>query len=541
MTGRLEKELSEALTDNAIDDLLLICDKLHESVEVEGYTANDLPSDEIYEQYCLRVGHENPFSDVVKGTIMFMGSVYKPKPDEDIVIEQAILTPKYDGTSLAIRFVKNNNEFIPIEAHTKGREVGGEHVNQDVSDKIKYFIKSLTFKNEVFKDVVELHIRGEFICKEKVYDELGNPAACHASLASGQINRLFNEFKKDLEKYDFVGYEIAKVFRNIYNSKNTTEMIPTQKQAIKLLKMLTINYKNCSSQLFPGKSWNATTTADVDFATVYEEILESETHPTDGVVYCSENWKYPTDESAFKSKFYGKYAWKPQSEKHIVAQSIEYSMAKDGDINFNIIYEPTLLNGKTYCKAKAGTNKLLSLINAGLGKGATCNLELKNDVIPYISHVIVRVDDVFELPVDCPFCGQKLQYIYDNGNELRHIKCNNDNCGVLVITKWAKFISAMNKIYKKEHGEILETRNDSGKIVKSAISEKKLEKIAETKRLSKETIEFYMPTLFDEFEALDLETQLNVLGYGGKLAVKKLIRENNYSTLSDVPDVWIYQ
>ena len=50
----------------------------------------------------------------------------------------------------------------------------------------------------------------------------------------------------------------------------------------------------------------------------------------------------------------------------------------------------------------------------------------------------------------------------------------------------------------------------------------------------------YMPTLYDEFEALDLETQLTVLGFGGKLAVKKLIREQGYSTITDVPNVWIY-
>ena len=59
-------------------------------------------------------------------------------------------------------------------------------------------------------------------------------------------------------------------------------------------------------------------------------------------------------------------------------------------------------------------------------------------------------------------------------------------------------------------------------------NKKKLEKIAETKPLNKLTIEEYMPTIYDEFEALDLETQLTVLGYGGKLAVKKLIREKGY-------------
>lgn len=543
MPSRLETELSEALSDDAIEQLLLICDNLHEAVPVEGYTANDLPSDEIYEQYSLKIGHVNPFSDVVKGSIMFMGSVYKPKPEEEIVVDDIILSPKYDGTSLAIRFIKDGSYFKPVEAHTKGRDVGGEHVNQDVIEKIKYFLPSIEVKPSAastFEDVVELHVRGEFICRNKLYDAEGNPAACHANVASGQLNRLFSEFKKDLQNFDFVGYELAKVFRIVKG--NRTEVIPTQKQATQLLKKLLLNYKlNPQEPMFSGTSWHANSSADVDFASSYERILEVERHPTDGIVYCAESWKYPTDESAFKSKFYGKYAWKPQSAKHVVAKGIEYSMAKDGDINFNVLYEPTLLNGKTYCRAKAGTNKLQNLIDAGLGEGAVCVLELKNDVIPYVSTVITKSKVPFKLPLKCPFCDKKLNYISDKKNELRHIKCENENCGVLLITKWTKFIGSMNKIFKKNNGKILETLNDSGESVKSAISEKKLEKIAETKRLNRETIESYMPTLFTEFEKLDLETQLTVLGIGGAKAVKKLIKDEGYSNISDVPNVWIYE
>lgn len=544
MERKLEIELSEALTNDAIEQLLIICDKLHEGIEVEGYSIDDLPTDEIYEQYSLKIGHVNQFSDVVKGSIMFMGSVYKPKPGEDIVVNNIVLSPKYDGTSLAIRFIKQNDVYVVAESHTKGRDVGTEHVNQDVSDKIKYFIPSVSVINkkiaiDAFKDVEEFHIRGEFICRNKIYDEKGNPAASHAGIASGQINRLFDEFKKGLENFDFVGYELAKVFRNI-NGKRT-EIIPTQKQSFKLLKMLMLNYKlNPAELVYNGDYWFADSSVDVDYPGMYQKILKNERHPTDGVVYSSEDWKYPTEESKFKSKFYGKYAWKPQSLKHVVVSGLEYSMAKDGDINFNITYEPVQINGKNFCKAKAGTNKLLKLIETGLGNGAICKLELKNDVIPYISEVITQAAQVFTLPDECPFCHTQLKHENDEEGELRHIKCVNPNCSVLSITKWAKFISAMNKIYKKDNGTILETLNDAGKPVKSAISEKKLEKIAETKPLNRETLEMYMPTLYDEFEALDLETQLTVLGFGGKLAVKKLIREQGYSTITDVPNVWIY-
>ena len=111
MTTRLEKELSKAKTNEEIEKLLSICDQLHEAetndiIISEGYTIKDIPSDEIYEQYSLKVNHINKFSDVVKGPIMFMGSVYKPKPNENIVLNNIILTPKYDGTSLAIRLIK---------------------------------------------------------------------------------------------------------------------------------------------------------------------------------------------------------------------------------------------------------------------------------------------------------------------------------------------------------------------------------------------------------------------------------------------------
>ena len=80
-------------------------------------------------------------------------------------------------------------------------------------------------------------------------------------------------------------------------------------------------------------------------------------------MYCEKTWTYPTEESAFKSKFYGKYAWKPQSEKHIIVSGLEYSMSKNGDINFNILYKPIQINGKTYSRAKTGTNKLKYFID----------------------------------------------------------------------------------------------------------------------------------------------------------------------------------
>ena len=550
MTKRLEKELSKAKTNEEIEKLLSICDQLHEAetsdtIISEEYTIKDIPSDEIYEQYSLKVNHINKFSDVVKGSIMFMGSVYKPKPNENIVLNNIILTPKYDGTSLAIRLIKNENSFKITEAHTIGREVGGKHVNQDVSNKIKYFIKSIDIKNtkksvEIFKDVEEIHIRGEFICRHKICDEEGNSIACHANVASGQINRLFNEFKNGLENFDFVGYEIAKIYRNINNQK--IEFIPTQKQAIQLLKMLIINYNlNESSLVYSGNYWFAKNSVDVDYPSAYEEILESEQHPTDGIVYCEETWKYPTEESAFKSKFYGKYAWKPQSEKHVIVTGLEYSISKNGDINFNILYKPIQINGKTYSKAKTGTNKLKYFIDNGLGKNAVCVLELKNDVMPYISTIITSTDQKFDMLINCPFCNQKLNYIYDENNELRHIRCENSNCCYLLIIKWAKFISSMNKIYKQNNGTILPTYNDSGKQIKTAISETKLRTIANKNKLTIPIIENYMPTIFDEFKKLDLETQLIVLGYGGKLEVQKMIRENNYKSLYEVPDVWIYK
>lgn len=547
---RIEKELSKAKTKEEIEKLLSICDQLHEAITndiiiSEGYTIQDIPSDEIYEQYSLKINHVNKFSDVVKCPIMFMGSVYKPKPDENIVINNIILTPKYDGTSLAIRLIKIKNVFYVAESHTKGREVGGKHVNQNVTDKIRYFIKSIDIKNtkkaiETFKDVEEIHIRGEFICRHKICDEEGNPIACHANVASGQINRLFKEFKNGLENFDFVGYEIAKIYRKINDKK--IEFIPTQIQAIQLLKMLIINYElNEPSIVYSGNYWIANNSVDVDYPSTYEEILDSEQHPTDGIVYCERTWTYPTEESAFKSKFYGKYAWKPQSEKHVIVSGLEYSMSKNGDINFNILYEPIQINGKTYSRAKTGTNKLKYFIDNGLGKNAVCVLELKNDVMPYISTIITPSDQTFKMLLKCPFCNQELIYLYDKDNELRHIRCENNNCGDLLITKWTKFISSMNKIYKQNNGTILPTYNDLGKQIKSAISETKLRTIANEKKLTISTIEEYMPTIFDEFEKLDLETQLIVLGYGGKLEVQKMIRENNYESLCAVPDVWIYQ
>jgi hypothetical protein len=48
---KLEMELKTAKTQEEIHKLLKICDSLYKGEQVEGYTYNDLPSDNIYEEY----------------------------------------------------------------------------------------------------------------------------------------------------------------------------------------------------------------------------------------------------------------------------------------------------------------------------------------------------------------------------------------------------------------------------------------------------------------------------------------------------------
>ena len=235
MTSKITIELSRAKTTQEIERLIEICDRLHNGENVTGYSINDLPPDSIYAEYRNKIkNNDNSTQNNSKDPIMYMGSV--PKEKEIKIIKNALIMPKFDGCSVALRFKYIDNKLILIQAHTRGSDVGNDRINSDLTQKMKLLIPECHFVNTpIIKRLLEmkplyLNIRGEIVLKEKELDENGYNVSPPAAVVAGKINGSMDVFKNYLNKIRICAFEISKI-----EFKNGTYKVPKQENSLKIL------------------------------------------------------------------------------------------------------------------------------------------------------------------------------------------------------------------------------------------------------------------------------------------------------------------
>lgn len=531
--SKLTIELSQAQTEIDIIYLLNICDKLHNGEEVKGYTKKDLPPDSIYEQYKNKLNNDDS-NKMEKNPIMYMGSI--PKEKEIKNIDHAIIMPKFDGCSIALRFKIDidKKEGILIQSHTRGSDVGNDRINSDLTEKMKLLIPKIYFKKskiieKLFKLIpTYINIRGEVVLKNKDLDENGYNKTAPAADIAGKINGGIEVFQNYLSKIRICAFEISKVERLNERSK-----FFTQETVLKILNNIYYLDPNGNNKIYL-KDYKAYigNTKEINFESLYEQYQDEDPRPLDGIVYCGINWKYPNKLEDTTATKYGKFAWKPNNEIIVNIKKIEYSIGRDGDYSPMIIYDKIKLD-KNYERAKSAISKLNILIENGLGINAKAMMRLNHGINPQIYEILTPAEIKFKLPETCSYCNTKLIKEFNSKtNELMHLRCTNKYCSEVILQKYAYLLEFM---YKKCN---LITLNEKGIIIKSKLSEKNLKKLT-MGNLSISLIETRIPNLKEEFKKLSLIDQLCALSFGAKVKVEKKIKEQKIIKIEDIKnELW---
>lgn len=508
---KLELALKETKTREECEILLNICDDLCNGIPNEKYNIEDLPSTKLYNKYSKHSKHINLYQ---KQCFKSLANIHRYIHSDTIqYVKECLLYPNFDGVYIVIKFIKDNDKYIPIYAHTK---------TKDITNKIIKMIKYIQFNDiQTFKDVSKIVLTGVFICKNRFILENGKSAVNHYMIAQNKINTDIKNFKKDLNQFDFIATEIN------YVIKNDIKINVDQHQTFLLCSRLNCIFNKIEPhQLFNSSYIYVSESINLNFYQTYLEILENEEYPTNGIIYSSKNYTY-------KNKFENnKFIWLPPENEQIKIMSINYNISNYG-LNFKAIGIGISENNSSEIQINIQLSKIENLISAGLGIGAICSYDINKTNMKFISEILIPSENIYVMPIYCPKCKQYIKYNYEK-DILKSIRCENPNCSIYSTERWYKFISKMFKCVKN-----LIVYGAKGKQLKRMFPLTYLQKLKQP--LTRNDILCISPNIFEEFEQLNLESQLFVLGYGTQQQIKKMIIDNNLNSLLDVSDVWIYE
>lgn len=223
--------------------------------------------------------------------------------------------------------------------------------------------------------------------------------------------------------------------------------------------------------------------------------------PLDGVVYCSAQWRYPQFKSESTAANYDKFAWKPTSESTSKLTGVNYNIARDGKIGFELLYEPVMIGPKEYKRCKSVPTQLENL--KGIGIGSVVSIKLCGDINPYI--MSFEPDDTitpYSMPTECPFCKTKL--VYAHKKDSLTIRCPNKGCNEQMIQKFMNLLKYLNI---------------------SGLAEGKLRKLKPKELTIEGVINKYFkmaPNMFcDQFAQIGLRAFLFAMGCGTEKQIQK--------------------
>lgn len=495
----LASNLVKAITDNNTDELerlIIICDLLHKGLPVyksgdETYTINDIPKDSLYEEakgklkqlrsldIAMTLPDKESITDKIQkrkqdNVLLFMDGIQAPT--ETPTIDDVILMPKFDGCSVGVELVKQENEsFIVSFAHTRGSDsLTGQRRCQNKTELIQHVFNldkfnelithektfKLTYKDESLignnnpclttmintNEIDKIVLRGEFVNRDK--NKLPEGIMTNIGVAAGTIN---SDIPQYIDYLTFQPFEISSMTTRHVNNDDSitlTNYIPSQLSAITFMKVYgLITYPLINLKHIDDKT---------NMEKIYNYFSSKCLQPLDGVVYCQSLWTYPKtiDETA-KRVNYGKYKWKPHNAKHSIVIGVDYSIGKTGRIIPTVLYNPVNINDKTYNKSKTTFTKLKeygmceqrenSEVNKPMDKhgnlfgvGLVCEIELRQNISPYIANVYHDSSTITEpiyIPSTCPFCGKPLKWT----TSLKDIVCTNDECQGINIERVCDF------------------------------------------------------------------------------------------------------
>lgn len=428
-----------------------ICDLLHAGEEeLDGFTADDLPDDALYEQMCEvlnEVAHMEGIKADIRETSLkdnnnyFMGSV--PKEKSIKVTKNVLLMPKYDGFSCGVTLERDplyNNDFKLIAARTRGvvehktDEKGAARRRfQDATPKLMRllppFLEKLNNKvnDEVnitkdikLKDVNKLIIRGEVVLKVAV-DSNNEKIKAPASFVSGKFNGGDEVWNEALQYITFKPFEIVEVFTD------KRVIIPTQYEA----NMFFHNIIGYNPFVYAKVIDEDVDKQLVYISKLYTAFCSKLKCPIDGVVYCAIDWQYPFDKDNNSTLNYNKWAWKPESSFVARVTGIEMIHDKNGSVKFTVYHEASSIHDGREMRKLTAYPKTLYNFRDSFGIGSSIYVVMHSGMGPVIENCMRGTDKDFQLftfPTVCDACGSRLNININEAKKKYEIKCNNDHC-----------------------------------------------------------------------------------------------------------------
>jgi DNA ligase (NAD+) len=131
----------------------------------------------------------------------------------------------------------------------------------------------------------------------------------------------------------------------------------------------------------------------------------------------------------------------PAIEQCTKAIDIEFDFGSTGRVTPCVVFEPVVINGRTFRRTSIANYKRFKELK--IGKGSDLIFALRNDVLGYIDVLDNEANKKiipFKFITVCPHCGEDLVL---NDNET-YVYCENDNCNTHVLGQLVRWFRKLN-------------------------------------------------------------------------------------------------
>lgn len=335
-----------------------------------------------------------------------LGSLDKVKADkiENWIDEDVIVSQKLDGVSVMVTFDKGKVVF----AATRGNGQEG----QDITEKAKYFIPSITDRDKI-------SLRGEMLLTGDDDKLLG---------FKNRRNGVAGLISREDVSVDALMHIVVKFYEIL--DTDCLDRLETEYQRMTYIESLGLDVPK----------WSGFYKNDANILDCLNQMIvdnKSEIYDCDGLVIAKDistrqNVMYPTNKIAYKVN--------TDAVKFIV-DGVEWNLGRTGRVTPTILLQPQDLGGVTVSRA-TGFNYEFIMTNS-IGKGAVVGIVRSGDVIPYITEVFEKAK-VILISSECPKCHEDLEI---KGVDL---VCVNPECLSSNVKRIAHFFKTMGCEYITE-------------------------------------------------------------------------------------------
>jgi DNA ligase (NAD+) len=486
-----QSSISDEEFDGLKDQLQLVYDKKQFPSKLETRITKAL------KQVGADISDDSPWEKVAHEVAML--SLNKVNTPEEFIKwwedrgKPALLsTEKLDGLSVSLKYEKGKL----VQGLTRGNGSIGEDITRNVK-KMKGVPSSL-------KESFSGHIRGEIIIRKSDLSKIDNVTNARNG-ASGVAKRLDGT---DSEHLSVVSYKIEG-----RDFKTEEESIGT----IKTLGFVIPNYKVVKTAKDVNAIWQEymeTTRAGLDY-----EI--------DGLVICINDCALQFAQGELNNRPNGSVAFKftaPEARTKI--KEIVCQVGDTGRITPVAKFDKVYLIGAEI--EKASLHNFSNISSLGAGIGAEIIVKRSNDVIPYITKVVVKGESVFSPPKICPDCGTKTVFSGE------YLCCpNKKTCPQQVVGRLNKWIGELGIL---EWGEKILKKLIEAKLVTDVadLYKLKVEDIANLDRMGEKSAQNLIGEL-DKYREIPLENLIGGLNIEGvATSTAKALVSQGYDTLDKI-------